>query len=215
MAYHPNQTTGRPPAGPRPARRDGKPWIWALVGIVVLVGLFAFGAAAQSFSNRPDKDDATAAAPAPAKTTTPAKAPTTKPAATGPKIGSSVRDGQFAFVVTAVDCGKSTLGTADVHLTADGKYCVLTVSVHNVGGQSRIFTSTSQKAYDADGTKFSSDTEAGFYANNANQTLLKKLNPGDQVTEKLVFDVPKSIKLTTLELHDSPFSGGVKVSLKK
>jgi hypothetical protein len=213
MSYHPNQTTGRPPADPRPMRKDGRPWLWALIGTAVVVVLFAFGAAVQSFSDRPDKADATAAAPAPAKTTPHA---TPKPATpAGSKIGSTVRDGQFAFVVTAVDCGKSTIGNAVVHLTADGKYCVLTVAIHNVGGQSRVFSGKLQDAYGADGTKFVSESEASFYANGGNQTVLKKVSPGDRITEKLVFDVPKSTKLTTVELHDSPFSGGVKVSLKK
>ena len=39
---------------------------------------------------------------------------------------------------------------------------------------------------------------------------LDRLNSG---TGKLVFDVPVNIKLTALELHDSPFSGGVRVDL--
>jgi hypothetical protein len=210
MSNHPNQTTRRPATDPRQPRRDGRPWIWALVGTVVVVGLFAFGAAAESFSDRPDKAEATAAAPAaaPVKTTKP-------PKTAAPKIGSSVRDGQFAFVVTAFDCGKTTIGSAVVHLTADGKYCVLTFSIHNVGTQSRIFSGKVQTAYDADGTKFSADTEASFYANNAEQTVLKKVNPGDRIVEKLVFDVPKSTKLTTVKLHDSPFSGGAEISLKK
>ncbi|WP_344936039.1 hypothetical protein [Actinoplanes nipponensis] len=30
---------------------------------------------------------------------------------------------------------------------------------------------------------------------------------------KLIFDVPKSTQLTAMELHDSMFSGGVKISL--
>ena len=34
------------------------------------------------------------------------------------------------------------------------------------------------------------------------------------MTGKLVFDVPKSTKLTRMELHDSIFSDGVEVALK-
>lgn len=44
-------------------------------------------------------------------------------------------------------------------------------------------------------------------------TLLNDINPGNQVTGVVVFDIPKNVKLTRLELHDSPFSGGVPVSL--
>lgn len=211
MSQHPHPTAQRSPAEPRSPRRDGRPWIWAVVGIVVLVGLFAFGAAAQSFGDRPEK----AAAPKPVKTTTAPPKTTAPPRAAAPKIGSSVRDGQFAFVVGAVDCGRSTIGSTVVHLTADGKFCVLTVTVHNVGTQSRIFSGKSQKAYAADGTEFITEAEPSFYANGGEQVLLKKVSPGDRFTEKLVFDVPKSAKLATVELHDSPFSSGVTVSLKK
>jgi hypothetical protein len=33
------------------------------------------------------------------------------------------------------------------------------------------------------------------------------------VTGKVVFDVPKDAKITRLELHDSPFSGGIAVTV--
>jgi hypothetical protein len=42
---------------------------------------------------------------------------------------------------------------------------------------------------------------------------VQRLTPGRKVTGRLVFDVPKTAKLTTLELHDSLLSGGVKVTL--
>jgi len=40
-------------------------------------------------------------------------------------------------------------------------------------------------------------------------------NPGNQITAKIAFDVPPDTNLTAcvLTLHDSMFSGGVKVSL--
>ena len=43
--------------------------------------------------------------------------------------------------------------------------------------------------------------------------FLNEINPGNSTKGRLIFDVPKSTKLTALELHDSPFSGGVEVSL--
>jgi hypothetical protein len=46
-----------------------------------------------------------------------------------------------------------------------------------------------------------------------NQTFLNNINPGNEVTGTLVFDVPAGVELAALELHDSLFSGGVKVAL--
>ena len=36
---------------------------------------------------------------------------------------------------------------------------------------------------------------------------------GNSAKGKLIFDVPKGTEFTGLELHDSPFSGGVEVGL--
>ena len=47
-----------------------------------------------------------------------------------------------------------------------------------------------------------------------NKTFLEDINPGNSVVGTVVFDVPKGTKVTELELHDSAFSGGVKVALK-
>jgi hypothetical protein len=53
-----------------------------------------------------------------------------------------------------------------------------------------------------------------MYVNgNESSVLFNTINPGNAVTGKVVFDIPKGAKLTTLELHDSAFSGGVTVTL--
>lgn len=76
-----------------------------------------------------------------------------------------------------------------------------------------MFSDGSQKAYDAAGTEYSTDSTAGIYANEDAATLFNEINPGNQVAGVLVFDIPKKVKLSKLELHDSPFSGGVTVAL--
>jgi hypothetical protein len=45
------------------------------------------------------------------------------------------------------------------------------------------------------------------------QTFLNDINPGNAVDGTFVFDVAKGTKIAQLELHDSPFSGGVKVNV--
>jgi len=72
---------------------------------------------------------------------------------------------------------------------------------------------SSQKAFNAAGQELGADSEAGLYANEGHQTFLNEINPGNFVNGILVFDLPKGAALQRLELHDSPFSGGVEVSL--
>ena len=72
---------------------------------------------------------------------------------------------------------------------------------------------SSQKAFDAQGAEYSNDGVAEMYANKGNATFLETINPGNQVKGRLVFDVPKNTTLTEVMLHDSPFSGGVRVNL--
>lgn len=150
------------------------------------------------------KATATKAAPA-KKTAAPEKAT--------PGIGDKVRDGKFEFVVTKIDCSKSKVGSEYLNKKAQGKFCLINVTVKNIGKEAQLFHGSSQKAMDAKGTEFSNDGAAELYANDDNATFLNEINPGNSAKGRLIFDVPKSVKLSTLELHDSPFSGGVEVSL--
>ncbi|NGM12920.1 DUF4352 domain-containing protein [Verrucosispora sioxanthis] len=129
------------------------------------------------------------------------------------KIGQAVRDGKFEFTVKSNKCGVRKVGSDLLGDKAQGQFCLVTVNVKNIGKEPQTLLDSSQKAYDADGTEYSTDSEAAIYANEDQQTLFAEINPGNQVTGVLVFDIPKKVKLTKLELHDSPFSGGVEVSL--
>ena len=181
--------------------------LWALAAVGVLVGLFLFGAAAQNFGRDSDPVAATAATGRPKGSGTTG----TKPP---PGFGDAVRDGKFEFVVSRVDCSKTSLGIKPLDRKAQGKYCMLDLSVKNIADKPQLFLGSAQQAFDAAGTKFTDDEIAGFYANRDTKTFLKKIDPGDKVVGKLVFDVPKSTKLITVELHDSFFSGGARVTLK-
>jgi hypothetical protein len=178
--------------------------LWALTGVVVLVLLFGFGAAANNFGQVAKSEAAT-------KTAGPSKAK--DKAKGGPKPGTTVRDGDFEFKVSKMDCSKSTVTNKILKTTADGKFCVVSLSVRNLATKSKLFSSKIQSAYDADGTKYSDDVLADFYANDNSQTFLQEIAPGATVTGKIVFDVPAGTELTALELHDSFFSSGGRVSL--
>ncbi|MGC5031102.1 DUF4352 domain-containing protein [Micromonospora sp. DT229] len=129
------------------------------------------------------------------------------------KIGDPARDGKFEFTVKSTKCGVRKVGNDLLGATAQGQFCLVTLKVKNIGKESQMFDGSSQKAYSADGTEYSADGAAGLYANENAETFLNDINPGNQVTGVVVFDIPKKVKLTKLELHDSPFSGGVTVAL--
>ncbi|RAO47796.1 hypothetical protein GAR06_01791 [Micromonospora saelicesensis] len=135
-----------------------------------------------------------------------------KPAKTA-KIGQPARDGKFEFTVKSSKCGVAKIGSDMLGQKAQGQFCLVTVNVKNIGKEAQMFDGSSQKAYAADGTEYSADTGAAIYANKNAETFLNDINPGNQVNGVVVFDIPKNVKLTKLELHDSMFSGGVDVAL--
>jgi hypothetical protein len=205
-------------AQPAPPKKKSKlPWI--IGGSVALVLLCCGGAVAISGggdSEEPATDAAvshTNTAPASA-TKSPAKAPVEPPANSDdtPGLNESARDGKFEFRVSGVDCGATEVGPEALSTKAQGMFCLVAVSVKNIGDRAQMFDGSSQKALDAQGTQFSHDGAAAFYANEGNNTFLEQINPGN-TKGRLIFDVPEGTKLTAMELHDSPFSGGVKVSL--
>ncbi|SCE94832.1 DUF4352 domain-containing protein [Micromonospora saelicesensis] len=129
------------------------------------------------------------------------------------KVGEPARDGKFEFTVKSSKCGVAKIGTDVIGAKAQGQFCLVTVNVKNIGKEAQMFDGSSQKAYAADGTEYSADTGAAIYANKNAETFLNDINPGNQVNGVVVFDIPKNVKLTKLELHDSMFSGGVTVAL--
>lgn len=133
--------------------------------------------------------------------------------ATVAKVGEPARDGKFEFTVKSTKCGVSKVGNNLLGATAQGQFCLITINVKNIGKEAQLFDGGNQKAYAADGAEYSADGQAAIYANKNAETFLNEINPGNQVTGVVVFDIPKKVKLTKLELHDSLFSGGVTVAL--
>lgn len=187
---------------PARARRGVSPvraTLAVVVPVAVVIALFAAGIAAERFSN-----GGPAAGTAPASPSTPA----------GPAFGEAVRDGKFEFTVTRVDCSATTVGFERLKRTAGGKFCVIGLTVRNIGDTATYFLGRAQTAYDSSGDTYGSDELAGLYVNGGAQAFVQQLGPGEKVSGKLVFDVPKPVQLAGIELHDSPFSGGVKAPLR-
>lgn len=131
------------------------------------------------------------------------------------KIGQSVNDGKFEFTVTSIECGKTSVGSNPyLTKTAQGQYCLLSITVKNIGNEAQSLSSSNQYLLNASGQKYSDDGTATMYNAPGGTTWYNDINPGNSVSGAIVFDIPKDQTPVTAELHDSAFSGGVKVNLQ-
>ncbi|WP_280185501.1 MULTISPECIES: DUF4352 domain-containing protein [Nocardia] len=202
---YPQQPYGQQPHPqpyPQPPKKKTLVWPWIAFALVLM--LCGFGGCVAIVSGGSDD------------TSSP-----TSPGAPGPKpssrssiapAGSAVRDGKFEFVVTGVDAPTKTVGSNQfLKSTAQGEYILVHVTISNIGDEPRGYYSGNQKLIDAAGREFTNDSRAEI---NVNDHLHTDINPGNKVDMVLVFDVPAGAEPATLELHDSAFSGGVKVALR-
>lgn len=196
-----------------------------LAGLAVLVSAVGGGgdvpttpaALKTAASTSASASPTTAAAPASATPAPAAAKPVAKPAAAPdniPKYGSKVRDGKFEFVVTGMKCGITTVGSEYLDTKAQGEFCRVSMKITNIGDEAQSMFADNQLAFDAKDRKFSADTEASIY-DDKSEVLFEEINPGNTVEGRVYFDVPKGTKLVRMELHDSMFSGGVEVALRK
>lgn len=175
-----------------------------LTAIIAIVLIGAIGGASGT-----QKDSST-----PASTSSSSSTSTESDTAKVAKIGEPVRDGKFEFVVKSVECGKTSVGT-NQYLTkeAQGQFCLMDLTVKNIGDQQQLFAESAQKLLNADGLQYSSDSMASLYNSNNTDTWLNQINPGNSVQGVIVFDIPKDQMPATVELHDSVYSSGIKVEL--
>lgn len=127
-------------------------------------------------------------------------------------LNQPTRDGKFEFTVTKIECGKSVLGSGITAKKAQGQFCLVTMTVKNIGNEARTFDAGSQNAYGIGNVKYGADGAATIWLDDANSFLVD-INPGNSVTGQVAFDIPKDAKIVKLELHDSLFSGGVTVTV--
>jgi hypothetical protein len=200
------QTSSQPPVAPDgyELKKKKKPiykrvWFVLLAAIVLIFIIVQATGGSSSPSSSSESGGSSAAAPS-------ADAETAG-------IGTAVRDGKFEFTVSGVDCSQTEIGTAPLSTTAQGVFCIVSLHVSNIGDKAQLFDASSQKGLDAQGREFSANSGAAIYLGDAGNSFLEQLNPGSAVDGQLVYDVPAGTQLTEIELHDSPFSGGVKVAL--
>ncbi|GIF09385.1 DUF4352 domain-containing protein [Actinoplanes siamensis] len=214
MTYPQNPATpsGWTPPTPAPAKK--RKWPWIVGGMVGLMLIGCIGAVASGGTDTAESADGSQAATAAEGPAAIAPKKTEEAKDDTPGLNQPAADGDFQFKVTGVKCGVSKVGTSLLGQAAQGQFCLISVQVKNIGKEAQTFLDSAQKAYDAKKVQYSVDSSAALYTNDDQQILFAEINPGNTVKGKLVFDVPEGTKLTSLELHDSPFSDGVRVSLK-
>jgi Domain of unknown function (DUF4352)/Protein of unknown function (DUF2510) len=126
-------------------------------------------------------------------------------------VGQEARDGKFAFTVTSVDRSKQAgdVNNPYMTVTAQGEFLNVHMTVANTGNHAQTFFATNQhlkignNTYDANGS-------AAMWTHAMSQDV----NPGNSIQVVVSFDVPPGSGGGVLQLHDSMFSGGVKVALQ-
>ena len=130
-----------------------------------------------------------------------------------PGFGDPVRDGQFEFVVASLSCGHAELVNGILRAQAQGQFCVLELSVTNIGVEARHFAGGLQKACGPDGDQYAADTHAGAVAKGSGAAVWNVINPGNAGQAKIVFDIPVDATITAVQLYDSMLSGGARVTI--
>lgn len=128
-------------------------------------------------------------------------------------IGDPVRDGKFEFVVKSVECGAKKVGSEFLEEKAQGQFCLVDMSVTNIGDEAQLFDAGSQKGTTDTGATVDADGTASLVIPENENSFLEEINPGNSIDVVVVYDIAKDQKLTALELHDSFMSDGVAVAL--
>lgn len=177
--------------------------VWTVIIVLLLLG--GIGAAAGGGNNTNNNSGANNNS---SSNSSGSKAKTTA------KIGEPARDGKFEFTVNSIKCGQANVGHDYLTKTAQGQYCLLAVTVRNIGNEAQSLYSGNQYLFNSAGQKYSADDSATFTAAPSGNTWYDNINPGNSVEGNIVFDIPKDQTPVSAELHDSALSGGVKVNLQ-
>lgn len=128
-------------------------------------------------------------------------------------MGQPVRDGNFQFTANHIRCGIQQIGTPDAYQTPTGQFCVIDLTIKNVGAAPASFADTIQKAFAPNGDRFSANSAAGFYANPNPMIFMSDVNPGNQIQARIVYDIPVGSRIARLELHENPFTRGAVIKI--
>jgi hypothetical protein len=130
-----------------------------------------------------------------------------------PHIGQVAKDGKFAFTITSVQCGVTSLGSDDLTKSASpgSSWCLATMTVKAYQSHAQSFFTTNQYAIDKKGRQLSADSDGSFYIAADQNVDGESINPGISITAVVPFQVATGDTISKFILHDSAFSGGVTV----
>lgn len=116
---------------------------------------------------------------------------------TSQPVGTPVHDGPIGFVVHGLHCEAS-------EETAHGRWCEVRVSARNHGQEEITIAGGAQHLHSGEGTR---------HLPVSGERPFGTLEPGEDATAVLEFDVPPHAGITHVVVHASPYSGGVMVDL--
>jgi hypothetical protein len=130
-------------------------------------------------------------------------------------LGQTVSDGDFEFRVVTVTCGSTLIGSTvfGTRAPAGSKFCIAGIAVGNKSTSAQLFSASDQKAIDTSGQELSADTGAMLFM--TTNKVVATLNPGVAIAVRIPFELPESARISSFELHDSAFSGGVSVENRR
>jgi hypothetical protein len=132
--------------------------------------------------------------------------------ASSAKQGRSVRDGNLSITVNQVRCGVERIGRGLRARNANGQFCLVVLTVANVGEQRWGLPFIGQALVDADGERYGPD----LFARGAvpgGEAVWKELAPGQRTSGTVVFELPERARPAKLELNDTPLSGPTAMEL--
>lgn len=130
-------------------------------------------------------------------------------------VGTTARVLSFDATVRGVDCTKQAITRPDDPATsyddtytekANGKFCVVSFSVKNVGEKTDRYPTSSIEATSPTERVLDRNIFAERYANNSTDPLGEPIDPGKTVDQLLVFDVPTDTTLANLRISDDLFA---------
>ncbi|MDP8937889.1 MAG: DUF4352 domain-containing protein [Actinomycetota bacterium] len=123
-----------------------------------------------------------------------------------PFLGEPGREGPLTFTATGFECGAVGADGAVRGRVPQGRFCTLAVRVQNTGTQPETFLAGSQFLVDAESRRYRPDDDP--------ELASKVVNPGNELTATLLFDVPPAVTPDEAELHRSERSQGVRMLLR-
>lgn len=183
-----------------------RPWLVPVILGVVLLAVLGLPRLFSDDSTTPDEVEAPPVGGA---------SPTPEAPARVGMIGEETLDGSAAFVVTDFSCGPTEVGSSDSLRRAQGRYCLLSVTVRNVGRGPVNLLGPAQALLDGQGRRYGIDERAtaAHPVNLGRDPVASVINPSNVLQSVFVFDMPPDVEPVFANLRASPRGQGATVRL--